>query len=256
MVNLLAADMPLIVDIVGILFILIFAIRGMREGFGQMFITTFGTIISLAASIFLCSSVANLSESWFGLIGKVADKLEPSLINAFGNDVMTKTLAELLVDGVLGAEQLEALNINGFLKEVILSVSQSGNLGGSETLGDLICSTFAYYIVLIGSAVLLFILFKILLKIISAITDKLRSFVLVAAIDEALGFVVGLISGVVYLELVILLISALGGFATPIQDLYAAITNSTVIGYIHEIGLLQKISNFVTSSGIIKLFSK
>jgi uncharacterized membrane protein required for colicin V production len=256
MVNLLAADMPLIVDVVGILFILIFAIRGMREGFGQMFITTFGTIICLAASILLCSAVANLSESWFGLISKVAEKLEPSLINTFGNDVMSKTLGELLVDGVLGAEQLEALNINGFLREIILSVSNNGNIVGTETLGDLISSAFAYYIVLIISAVILFIAFKILLRAISALTDKLRSFVLVAAVDEVLGFVAGLISGVIYLELVILLISTLGGVIAPVQSIYTVITNSTVISYIHEIGLLQEISNFVTSSGIIKLFSK
>ena len=51
--NLLAASMPLIIDIVGIVFILIFAVRGMREGFGQIIFSTFGTIACLILSVVL-----------------------------------------------------------------------------------------------------------------------------------------------------------------------------------------------------------
>lgn len=254
MVNLLAANMPLIIDIVGIVFLLIFAIRGMREGFGQMFFTTFGTIICLVLSVLLCSVVANALESWFGLATMVSAKLESPLANVFGEGVMSKTLGDLLVDGKLSAEKLQELNVSGFLQKIILTVSENGSIANSETLGDLICSAFAYYLVLICTAVALFILFKILLKIISATTEKLRSFVLVATLDELLGFAFGLISGIVYLELIIV---ALGGIPIPaVREVYDAIQTTKVISVISNFGLVQRIFEFISTSGIKSFISK
>lgn len=250
--NLLAASMPLIIDIVGIVFILIFAVRGMREGFGQIIFSTFGTIVCLILSVVLCSYLTTFLGEKFGLIAMVADKLDGPLTKVFGENVMNTSL-EGLAEGGLTAAKLQELKITGILNKVVLAVVKGTEISDTMLLGDVLCMAFAYYVVLICSAIVLFIVFKILLKIISATTEKLRSLVLVAAVDELLGFVLGLISGVIYMELVIMLIGVLP--IPAIQSVSAAIAQTKVVSLIHNIGIIQLILNFITSDAVKSFIS-
>lgn len=251
--NLLAASMPLIIDIVGIVFILIFAVRGMREGFGQIIFSTFGTIACLILSVVLCSYVTTFLGEKFGLVAMVADKLDGPLTKVFGEGVMSTSL-EGLAEGGLTAAELQELKITGILNKVVLAVVKGADYANATLLGDVLCMAFAYYIVLICSAIVLFIIFKILLKILSATTEKLRSLVLIAAVDELLGFVLGLISGVIYMELLIML---MGVIPIPaIQSVNAAIAQTKVVSLIHDIGIIQLILNFITSDAVKSFVSK
>lgn len=241
--NLLAANMPLIIDVVGIVFILIFAIRGMREGFCQMIFTTFGTIVCLLLSVVLCATVTEFLGDKFGLITMVSGKLEGPIAGMFKGDVLATPL-----EGSLTAAKLNELGITGFLQKVVLAVAKDADVSVGMTLGDVVCNAFAYYVVLICCAIILFIIFKILLKIISATTEKLRSLALIAAVDELLGFALGLVAGVIYLELVIMLLGIIP--VAAVQDVYVAISSTKVISLIHKIGIIQIILNFITSDAV------
>ena len=238
--NLLAASMPLIVDVVGIVFILIFAIKGMREGFGQIFFATFGTIICLVLSVLLCSSVANFLQAQFGLATMVSEKLQGSLSGVFGEEVLSATL-----EGV-SAEMLKELNVNVFLQKIILSVAESSTLPLETTLADVIFPTLAFYAVMICSAILLFIILKIIIKLLSAGAERLRSVVAVAALDEFLGFVLGLIGGIIYLELIIMLMNVIP--LEAVQNVCNAIAETSVIGKVH--GVVQSILGALSSGAI------
>ena len=77
---------------------------------------------------------------------------------------------------------------------------------------------------------------------------------MVAAVDELLGFVLGLISGVIYMELLIML---MGVIPIPaIQSVNAAIAQTKVVSLIHNIGIIQLILNFITSDAVKSFVSK
>ena len=241
--NLLAVNMPLIIDVVGALFVAIFALKGLKKGFGQMFVKTFGTILSLLFAALLCGAVAELLESQFSLVSTVSDKIGGVLTNAFGDTVMNTTLDEV-ANG-----KLEELNLSGFLLQIIHLVVDDAGLPPETTLNTVICPTFAYYIVMIISAIVLFIIFKIIFKIIGKIFESLHSITLLAIVDELLGLALGLITGVIYLELIIM---AMGVIPVEIiQNVYLNITNTTVVNFIHNIGIFQLIMNAISSVNVV-----
>ena len=238
--NLLAASMPLIIDVVGIVFLLIFAVKGMREGFGQIFFATFGTIICLVLSVLLCSTVANFLQTQFGLATMISGKIEGSLTGVFGAEVLAVPLESV------NAETLKVLNVNVFLQKIILGVAQGSQLPADTTLANVLFPTITYYVLMVCCAILLFIIFKIIIKIFSASAEKLRSIVVIAALDEFLGLVLGLLGGIIYLELIIMLINIIQ--IEAVQNIYNMIAGTNVIGKLH--GFLQGILGNLSSGAI------
>ncbi len=241
--NLLAANMPLIIDVVGIVFILAFTLYGFIKGFGNMFIKTFGTILSLLFAALLCAPVAELLENLFSLVTTVADKLGGVLTKTFGDAVMNTTLQEA-ADG-----KLAELGVSGFLAGIINSIIEGAGLPMDTTLNQIICPTFAYYIVMILSAIVLFIIFKILFKIVGKIIKKLHAVAVIAVVDKSLGLLLGLITGIVYLELAIIVMGIVP--VEAIQNIYASISSTAIVSIIHDIGIFQLIIKAISSVNVV-----
>lgn len=240
--NLLAVSLPLIIDIVGVAFIAIFALRGLKKGFGQMFIKTFGTILSLLFAALLCGAVAEFLENQFSLVSKLSDSLGGALTNVFGDGVMNTTMAEV-AEG-----KLEQLNLSGFLLNIIHMVVDDAGLPPETTLNTIICPTFAYYLIMILAAIVLFIIFKILFKIVGKIIEGLHSVTLIAMVDELLGLALGLITGILYMEIGIVVLGIIP--VEFVQSIYLNIANTTVINFIHNIGVFQLVMNAISSVNI------
>ena len=242
--NLLLANItPQTVDIVAIVFVLIFAISGLIKGFTKLFFKAVGTIVSLLLAFLLCASVADFLESQFSLVTSLGGKLEGILSKAFGAELMNTTLEQAINNGI------GDLPIGELLMPIIKSFAEDSSIPTTVTLNQIICPTFAYYLVMILSAIVLFIIFKIVFWIIYKVVSSLQKIGAVALADKLLGLALGFICGAVYLELAIMVMGVLPfGF---IQDICAVFAETTFVALVQKIGLFGIILNFISSNDII-----
>ena len=241
--NLLAVNLPVIVDVVAIIFVAAFIIYGYAKGFVKQFVSAFGTIFSLLFAVILCASVAKFLQTRFGLVGSISAGLDGVLTNIVGADVMDITL------GQAGRDYLAQQGMAAWMIDLVMLFVSDGSLPIDTTLRQVIGPTFAYYLLIILSAVGLFIIFKLLFFLLGKIIKKLHSIKLIAVIDNGLGCLLGLFSGIIYLELIIMVISIIP--IQAVQDVYMAIQSSIFASFIAKINLYNVVLNAISSTNVV-----
>ena len=243
MFNLLTTNYGAIVDIVALVFLLGFALRGLIVGFAKSFVSLFGTIISLLLAVLLCPSVAKFLESEFSLVTTISGSLGNTLNKIFGETIMNTTLEHAT------EEALGNAGVGGWLISIVLLFKDDINVPTNITLNELLCPTFSYYIVMLIAILVLFILFKILLFLLGEIVKKLYAISLVKHIDRTLGLVLGIISGIIYMEFLIMLISIIPiGF---VQEVYGYILSSKIASFINNLNLFNSIMSSISINDVV-----
>ena len=240
--NLLAANVPVIVDVIAIVFVAVFAIRGISKGFAKLFVSVFGTILSLLFAVLLCASVTNFLQSQFSFVTTVSKSLGGVLDSIFPG-VMNVTLEQATT------EKLAELGLGDWLSSIILSVAADSSIPTDTTLNEIICPTFAYYVVIVIAVIGLFIVFKILFFLLGVFVKKLHSIKLVAVVDKTLGLVLGCVSGIINLELLILILGIIP--IEAVQQVYAAISQTIFANFVQSINLYEIILNAISSANVV-----
>ncbi len=246
--NLLASSGSAVISVIVLVVILFFALYGFIRGFARTFVSIFGTILSLLFAVLLCSSVTEFLESHYSFVSFMSDKLSGILQSIFGEEIMNMPLSS-------AAEQtLKDAGLSSIIIKLILSFKTDSAIPVDTALKELICPTFAYYVVLIISVIALFIIFKLIFFCISKIVKELHNIKLVAKIDKSLGLILGLISGIIYFEMFVMIIGAIPiGF---LQDFYALILSSPIASFICMINPYDSILNLISFNNISKFVSE
>ena len=248
MLNLLATNGgSAIINVIALVFVLGFALYGLMRGFAKTFITMFGTIMAILFALLLCSTVAGFLQSKFSLVSTIADSMYDTVEKLFGKEAMELPLS------LATEETLKEAGVNSLLARLVLSIKQNGAYPPNTTLGQVVCPTFAYYIVLIISAVGLFVVFELIFIVIGNIVKKSYDLNLVEKIDRTLGFVLGLITGIIYFETIVMVIGAIPLGAT--QNLYVLIDNSTLAHAICTINPYDSIFSLVSFRNVFNFVS-
>jgi len=230
-------------DIVALVFLALFALFGFIRGFTKTFFSVFGTIIAIVLAVLLAPALTELLQNSFSVINTVSESISGVLNNVFGEELMNMNLGQVSED-VLGETSLAS-----FIVKIVLQLKSDNTIPLVTTLNQIICPTFAYYIVLILSAVVLFIIFKIVFIIVHRLVKLAYACKLVRNVDRILGAVLGFINGIFNLELIILAISII-----PIalfQDIYAGIQASILANFIEDINLYGLLLNAISSQNVI-----
>ncbi len=248
MLNLLATNGSAVINVIALLFVIGFALYGLIRGFAGTFISMFGTILSILFAILLCPVVTSFLESNHSFVTTMSKSLSKILTNIFGKEVMGTTIE------AASKESMKNLGLNSLIINLVLALKKNATLPTNTTLSQIICPTFAYYVVLIISAIGLFIVFKLIFIVLAKITRKFYNINLIEKPDRTLGFFLGLISGVIYFETIVMLIGAIPlGFT---QDLYALIYNSSVANFICLINPYDSILSLLSFGDITNFISK
>lgn len=247
MLNLLASNGSAVINVIALVFVLGFALYGLIRGFAKTFISMFGTIFSILFAILLCSSVATFLESKFSFVSTLSNSLTGVIGNIFGKEAMDIPLSYAT------EETMRTAGVNGLLIKLVLSIKANGTYPPETTLGQVICPTFAYYIVLIISVLALFIVFKIIFIVIGNIIRKAYNIKIVERLDRTFGFVLGFISGVIYFETIVMIIGAIPIGA--LQELYVLIENSSVAHAICVINPYDSIFSLISFGNISNFIS-
>ena len=234
-----------IIDILALCLIIGMAIHGAKNGFIKTFFHSFGSIIALFLAVLLCSTVANFLESSYGTVTNVTTWLEATLTKVFGDEVMNTTLRDVTTDA------LNQYGIAGWIADIVLDLKNDGSIPLDTTLNQIVCPVFGYYLVCILSAIVLFILFKIIFFIIGSIVKSMHSLFLVAIVDKNLGLVLGIIRALFYIQFLLLIITAipLGFF----QDVMICVNSSYIAGFINRFNVYGLIVNAFTTGNVVEM---
>ena len=235
-----------IIDIVAICLILIFAVIGIIRGFSKTFLSTFGSIIALICAALLCSATTATLEKSFGAVTFFTDKSAGAIAGIFGEDVLNATVGQVNSGAVP--------NVPAWLTNIIKNLLNTETIDASMTLKNVIAPIFGYYITLIISFLVLYILFRIVLFLIGRFLNKITKIRIIGRIDRILGFFLGTIKGMIVVQLIIVVINVIP--LEFLQNLSLEVGKSQVCAFLNKINLINIIVEAFTNpefiSNIIK----
>lgn len=229
MLNLLASNMSAIVDGVALGFLVLFALFGLIKGMVHTIFKICGTLLSILLAALLCSTVAGFLQEQFGIVNIISDWLSGVLGSLFGEELMAAPLSSATEGSLANA------GVAGFVINIVLSFKADKTIPPETTLSQVICPSFAYYIVIIVSFIVLYFIFKLIFKIISNIIQNFFEFKPLKVIDKLLGFVLGAARGVLSFEILVMFLTAIP--IVVFQDISAAIQTSNIAKILMDINL-------------------
>ncbi len=244
MTNILSSSLCATIDIIALIFILVFALHGAIKGFTKTFFSLFGTFIGLLLAVLLAPSVVKFMQSKHGLISSFANELDGVVTNLFGKNVLSIKISDA------NKATLTSAGLGGYIASIILSL-KTGSYSPDATVGDALCPTFAYYIVLILSVVVLFILFKLIFAVLCSLVKDAYKNKKVEKFDKTLGFFLGIVHGIIIFELVIMIISIIP--LNFFQNIYANIQISTIAKFIADINMFNLIITAISQNNVINI---
>lgn len=234
MTNLLyASSTGAVLDILALLTIFILGTICAKRGFINSLIRIFGTILCLIIASKLSSWFTVLLEDWFSLVTVVSDGLEGVLVSIFGEKVMLTDLS------VITGDYLTSNDLPRWLADIVVQTCEELGYPMGQTVSEIVCPVFGYYIVMAISFIILFVGLKILLYFLKKIIDQLRNFRLIGIPDTLLGLALGIIEAIIFINIAITIIGVI-----PIdffQNIIFEIENSLLTGLISKINVFELI---------------
>ncbi len=221
----------IVIDVALVLVVLIFALIGVKKGFLKSLLSLFNWVVCLFVSIWLAKYIANWVGSWFGMENAIAGKISNAIIGVnadLGNSVASFGSKEAIMNACAG--------MNGILKQLVNMIFSSANVDftAETAVSDVAGAGVAHICVLAISAVLLFIVIKIVLAILGKLFDNIARTKVLGGLNRALGFVFGLVKGACIVIIINIIAVAL--------SLVPMINNTVIKPVIQE---NTKIENFV-----------
>lgn len=236
---LLSSTISAALDGASIFIICAFVIIGARKGFVKTFFGVFGGFFSLLFAVLLCGNVAKTLETHFSLITNLSTKLNGTLSGIFGYDLMNTPLSE--------AGEIPSTTA-GWILNIINNLGIISELDQSTTLGSVICPVFAYYIVAIIGAAVLFIVFKLIFFIAGEIVYKLHVFTVIKVTDNVFGALLGILRGVIIIQSVLMVIKII---PLPFfQNLINEVPQTFVTKLLYNGNIFEQIINAFINSNI------
>lgn len=185
------ATIGLIVDIILVLTLTIHAIIGIKKGLIKSVLSFFSWSVCLIIAILFAKHIANWINSMYNFAGLFGNKIANGLTssnNFFTLAINTFSTKEELVAAIPN-------NINGLVKQIIKIVFTNSNVNmeSTDTIGNVTGESLGSLIVIVITAILIFIILRIAVLLISKILEKLTSGKVFGTINKLLGCVFGVL---------------------------------------------------------------
>ena len=240
----------IIIDIVTVALLLIFAIVGTVRGFAKTFISSFGTILSLIFAVLLCSLVATFLEQSFGLISAISGK---------ANEILATQISDKVLNAPIESVTLEVMtkeNVPSWIISIVMIVKANSSIPNGTSISGVVCPAIGYYVSCALAVLVLFIIFQTIFFIVGKIIEKSKEFVLIDAVDKTLGFLLGLVKGLIVVWVLIAIINIIPLNFVQV-DIAANIKLAPVSNFINNINLIGIIMSAITDpKNIVQFISQ
>lgn len=217
-----------IVDIVVVLFILIFAIVCGKKGFIGCIFKFLSVVGALAVALIFAGKVGGLVNSAWGFTDKLAAKISPIFekIPGFTTDLKGLPIDE--VEQLLSASWLPS-SLQSELSKIVEGLKTLETLTDGQTLASLTAVKCAETIIKFACGIVLYIVSKILLNLLSKILTKIvNSSELGSSINVWLGVLIGLLESFAIVCAVVAVVSII-----PSESVSAFVNETVLVKYLY-----------------------
>lgn len=185
------ATIGLIVDIVIIGALLILGIIGYKKGFLKSFISLFSWVVCIIIAIFTAKYVANWINGIYDFSSLIGNKIANGLNGV--DEFFTRSIAEFSSTEEI-INNLPS-NLNALLSQLIKIVfsNTSVDMTSSETIATIVGSSLGHICMIIISAILVFIVLKIVVALLSKLFDDISRTKILGGLNKVLGLVFGIL---------------------------------------------------------------
>ncbi len=185
------ATIGLIVDIVIIGALLILGIIGYKKGFLKSFISLFSWVVCIIIAIFTAKYVANWINGIYDFSSLIGNKIANGLNGV--DEFFTRSIAEFSSTEEI-INNLPS-NLNALLSQLIKIVfsNTSVDMTSSETIATVVGSSLGHICMIIISAILVFIVLKIVVALLSKLFDDISRTKILGGLNKVLGLVFGIL---------------------------------------------------------------
>ncbi len=219
--NLCAGTSGIIVDVIVAVVMLGFVLGSAKKGFITCLFGFVSTLLALFIAVSLAKSVTELTGGFFG----VQELLESKWVETFSKksgfniDISGQDL-----EGLLATQDLPAILVSSILK------NHTGTLAAGTTLAMVVGSTAAQLSATLITGIALFIVTKLLIKIVRRVFNQIAEKIkLLGAINKLLGAIVGFIKIVLIISLIVSILSII-----PSSANMKLLTESAILSYLYN----------------------
>ena len=222
--------MQIAIDIIIIAIISLCTFIGYKRGLIKVAINILGFFLAIIISLILYNPVSNFIIN----NTQIKNNIKQSISGTVESYVIEETAED--------EEQVEEKNeskiisnyINNFVKEEKQKVENT-----KKQMIENISDTVAVNIIKVGSAILVFIIAKIILLVIKIFADEIGKLPIIKQFNEAGGLVYGILQGMLIIYIVLAIISLI---APSVQDsmILDAINNSTIGKFLYNNNIILK----------------
>ncbi len=219
-------------DIIIIVVLVFFGIRGWRKGFFFSFFSLVAFLLSIILALKLCGYGAEILQG-VGFLNdfaenKLAKLFDKKLLGDFSN---TKQLLEFVA--------IKQPLLYFFISKLITPIEIDGNLTSGEILGDTVASLFFTVI----SFLILFIVFYLLLSLLKSVILKLIRKSALQGVDRCIGSFFGLIKAFVFVLLLMLILTVFSNLLLQ-ESILRFVTSGKVSGFLYK-NVVEKIIDLI-----------
>ena len=238
-------------DIVFIVFILIFGFVGFKKGFIKAILGLFTFLVSLVLVIWLAPKVVPVVDGWFdGSISKFFIDLMEGVVKDFGGANANTVLP---VD-TKASEIVATFEISDILKALINAIVGNDTIAAGTNVTEYFSVALGNFVTLAAGAVVLYIVFKLVLALLGKIFDKISENRAVSGLDRILGFALGVVKGLLVVAVILIIIKVIT-FIPLISNFITDVLNDSVwvkefANWFYE--LLDKVIDKIDFNALIK----
>ena len=218
--SLLAAAAVYIVDAIALLAILIFAVRAAKKGFVDCLFGLISTIGALLIALIFTKAFLSLTGGLFGLQGVIENACVNTLagVTGFNIDISAQGVENALADK----------NLPAFLIDMVMENYQGSDIPYGTTLAMLVGGELGGLATTLVAGFALFLIAKLVLRILkNVISGVVQSIPIVGTLDSALGFVLGILQGVLIVSVAIAVLALI-----PSESITAFFSEGILVNFL------------------------
>lgn len=225
-------EITLLVAVIAFLAIMVFV--GYSKGFIKIVLSLAVTIVALILSVLLAGPCSNFIKEHTPLYDTVKEQMADNVSEYIGEelDTASKDMQE---------KAIKKLNIPSSIKDKLI-VNNNEN-----SKAELEVNSFSNYVaesltdILLNAVTVLglFLIFKILLRILISVIDLFSKLPLINSINKNLGAIVGFAEGILIIWVICTALTAISGTSVG-EEIFSAIASNHMLNFIYNNNLLTK----------------
>ncbi|MDE7432466.1 MAG: CvpA family protein [Lachnospiraceae bacterium] len=217
-----------------IVFLLVMYWFGYSKGLIRIVLSFAITIVSFVLAILLAGPFESFVKNSTPVYDKINNQMTEYIskyvskeFDAASEELQKEAIKELKLPSTIQNKLIDDNTIDEKL------------LMGAESFSEYLAMSLTDMLVEAFSVIILFILIKLILRIIVSIIDLISKLQLIDGVNKSLGGLVGLAEGILIIWVVCILLTAMSGTAIG-QQIFEAISTNKILNFIYNNNLLLK----------------